>query len=253
LIERRVAAMSDPTHGIRLVLVDVPGLFRASLGRYLASEPGFEVTGECDTPVEALELLKNAKADVVLADLDACSDQGSSFFSAAREAGYGGQFLIVSGSVDARKSAVALRLGAAGIFLKAEPPDRLVQAIKRVAGGEIWLDQKVVLSMADQVIDRRQIASNGKRSKPLEDRERDVLLGILGGLSNREIGNKMSLPESRVKNLVVRLFSKASVRTRSQLVRVAMDGTWDAARELLRRPESREPEPSNLLCDQPSR
>jgi two-component system, NarL family, nitrate/nitrite response regulator NarL len=244
--------MNDPTHGIRLVLVDVPGLFRASLGRYLASEPGFEVTGECDTSVEALELLKNANADVILADLDACWDQGGGFFSAARDAGYRGQFLIVSGSVEARKSAMALRFGAAGIFLKAEPPERLVQAIKRVAGGEIWLDQKIVLSMADQVIDQRPRA-NGKHSKPLEDREREVLLGILGGLSNREIGNKMNLPESRVKNLVVRLFSKATVRTRSQLVRVAMDGTWDAARELLQRPESREPDPSNLLCDQPSR
>jgi two-component system, NarL family, nitrate/nitrite response regulator NarL len=228
--------MSDPSHRIRLILVDGPGLFRASLGRYLASEPGFEVTGECDSPVEALELLKGAKADVVLVDLDACTDQGGSFFSAAREAGYRGQFLIVSGCVEARKSAMALRLGAAGIFLKTEPPDRLVQAIKRVAAGEIWLDQKVVHSMADKVIDQRPQSSNGKHSKALEDLEREVLLGILGGLSNREIGNQMSLPESRVKNLVLRLFSKASVRTRSQLVRVAMDGTWEAARELLSTP-----------------
>jgi two-component system, NarL family, nitrate/nitrite response regulator NarL len=228
--------MSDQSHGIRLILVDAPGLFRASLGRYLASEPGFEVTGECDSPVEALELLKDAKADVVLADLDVCTDQGGGFFSAAREAGYRGQFLIVSGCVEARKSAMALRLGAAGIFLKTEPPDRLVQAIKRVAAGEIWLDQKVVHSMADKVIDQRPQSSNGKHSKPLEDREREVLLGILGGLSNREISDQMSLPESRVKNLVLRLFSKASVRTRSQLVRVAMDGTWEAARELLLAP-----------------
>jgi two-component system, NarL family, nitrate/nitrite response regulator NarL len=228
--------MSDPSHGIRLILVDAPGLFRASLGRYLASEPGFEVTGECDSPVEALELLKDAKADVVLADLDACTNQGGGFFPAAREAGYCGQFLIVSGCVEARKSAMALRLGAAGIFLKTEPPDRLVQAIKRVAAGEIWLDQKVVHSMADKVIDQGPQSSNGKHSKPLEDREREVLLGILEGLSNREIGDQMSLPESRVKNLVLRLFSKASVRTRSQLVRVAMDGTWGAARELLSAP-----------------
>jgi two-component system, NarL family, nitrate/nitrite response regulator NarL len=228
--------MSDPSHGIRLILVDAPGLFRASLGRYLASEPGFEVTGECDSPVEALELLKDAEADVILADLDACTDQGGGFFSAAREAGYRGQFLIVSGCVEARKSAMALRLGAAGIFLKTEPPDLLVQAIKRVAAGEIWLDQKVVHSMADKVIDQHPQSSNGKHSKPLEDREREVLRGILEGLSNREIGDQMSLPESRVKNLVLRLFSKASVRTRSQLVRVAMDGTWEAARELLSAP-----------------
>ena len=99
--------MSDPTHGIRLILVDGPACF-GSLGRYLASEPGFEVTGQCDSPVEALELLKDTNVDVVLADFDACTDQRGGFFSVAREAGYRGQFLIVAGYVEARKSAMAL-------------------------------------------------------------------------------------------------------------------------------------------------
>ncbi|HEY6340645.1 MAG TPA: response regulator transcription factor [Bryobacteraceae bacterium] len=242
--------MSNPTHGngIRLILVDAPGLFRTSLGRYLASEPGLEMAGECETPAEALDLLKDAKTDVVLVDLDAFTDKSGGFFSTARQAGYQGQFLIVSGALDARKSAMALRLGVAGIFLKAEPPDRLVQAIKRVAAGETWIDLKVINSMADQLIDQRPQFSSCKHANALEDREREVLLGIVEGLSNREIGDKMNLAESRVKNLVLRLFSKASVRTRSQLVRVTMDGSWEAARGLLEHRESRQPESSRLVA-----
>jgi hypothetical protein len=80
---------------------------------------------------------------------------------------------------------------------------------------------------------------------------------VLGGLSNRKIGDRMQLSESRVKNIVQCLFNKASVRTRGQLVRVAMDGSWDAARDLLKRlpepHESSEPGPLNFLCQQPVR
>jgi DNA-binding NarL/FixJ family response regulator len=89
------------------------------------------------------------------------------------------------------------RVGASGIFLKSEPPDRLVQAIRLVRDGGIWV----------------------------------VLMGIVGGLSNRKIGENMGLLESSVKNFVQHLFSKAGVRTRSQLVRAALEGLLGPAHE----------------------
>src|ERR1700693_2626702 len=103
---------------IRLVLIDDHGLFRASLGCLLASEPGFQVTGECGTSAEALEVLKRSGADIILLEFDLGSERGSEFISAARQAGYQGRFLIVTGAADARNSALALKLGASGIFLK---------------------------------------------------------------------------------------------------------------------------------------
>jgi two-component system, NarL family, nitrate/nitrite response regulator NarL len=241
---------------IRVVLVDAPGLYRASLGRYLASEPGFELAGECGTPSEAVQLLADCKPDVVLADLDGCIEPESDLIGATRGAGYSGQFLIVCGDLDAPKAAMALKLGALGIFLKADAPERLVQAIKRVAGGEAWIDQKVIRLLADHVIDRLPLLEDGLRGNFLQDLERDVLLGILEGFSNRQIGDRMRLSESRVKNIVQCLFSKAGVRTRGQLVRVAMDGSWDAARDVLKRfsdslQPSSEPERSNMPYGQP--
>jgi hypothetical protein len=110
---------------IRLLLVDAPGLYRASLGRFLASEPGVELVGECGTPGEALHLLIDCQPDVVLADLDGCIEPESDLITATRQAGYSGHFLIVCGGLDAPKAAMALRLGALGIFLRAEPPELL--------------------------------------------------------------------------------------------------------------------------------
>jgi two-component system, NarL family, nitrate/nitrite response regulator NarL len=216
---------------LRLLLLDDQGLFRASLGRLLASEPDFEVAGECATFAEALEVLKRSTVDVMLLDFGVGPEHANDYICTARQAGYQGRSLIVAGSADVRNSAVALKLGASGIFLKSESPDRLVQAIRLVGNGGIWVDQTIIQLLADQLINRYSQLEDQESSGPLDDRERNVLLGIMGGLTNRKIGDNMGLSESSVKNIVQQLFVKADVRTRSQLVRVALEGSLGAAQE----------------------
>src|SRR6266567_4158357 len=172
---------------IRIVLLDDHGLFRASLARLLASEPGLEVAGECGTSNEVLEVLRGSAVDVVLLDFDLGSERGNEFISAARERDYQGQFLIVAGDADARTAAIWLKLGASGIFLKTEGPERLVRAIRLVANGEVWVDPKIIQMIAEQLIDRYPQFEDQESTGVLEDRERNVLLGILGGLTNKKI------------------------------------------------------------------
>jgi ActR/RegA family two-component response regulator len=81
--------------GIRLLLVDELGLFRASLARFLASEPGFEVV-ECGSCSEALDILRSSKADAILSDFEIGGEPGDDFIAAARSAGFQGHFLIVA-------------------------------------------------------------------------------------------------------------------------------------------------------------
>lgn len=222
--------MNEPReeNPIRLVLLDDRALFRASLGRLLASKPGLEVVGECGNSAEALEILSASPVDVVLLDFEHATEAGDGFMSAARRIGYQGRFLIVAGTVDAMTSAVVIRLGASGIFLMSEAPDRLVQAITLVANGAVWLDQRIIHFLADQSADR----SPGNL---LTDREQKVLLGILGGLTNKRIGENLGLSEGSVKASVQQLFYRTGVRTRSQLVRAALEGSLGTARELMRR------------------
>jgi DNA-binding NarL/FixJ family response regulator len=208
---------------IRLVLVDDVGLYRASLSRLLSSEPGLEVAAECSTFLEALAILKNPAVDVVLFDLTPDLDAGNEFMVSAKQEGYTGHFLILTTILDGPKSAKALRVGASGIFIKSEPPERLVQAIKLVATGEVWVDPRVIHLLADHAANSTPELESLHVGGPLPDRERKVLNGIVSGLSNRQIGNQMGISESSVKNIVQRLFGKAGVKTRSQLVRVAME------------------------------
>ena len=73
---------------IRLLLLDDHVLFREGLSRLLASEPDFELVGNCGNSAEALELLRRVTADVVLLDFDLGDDHGSQFISSAHQAGY---------------------------------------------------------------------------------------------------------------------------------------------------------------------
>lgn len=217
---------------IRLVLLDDHGLFRASLARFLALEAGFEVAGECGIPAEALEAIHASQVDVVLLDFDVGPEHATDFISAARQAGYQGRFLIVSGTVDAERSAMALKLGVSGIFLKSEAPERLIQAIRVIASGAVWVDQKIIQLIANECLSKPRRADQ-RSGSVLDDRGQRVLLGILGGLTNRKIADGMGISESAVKNTLQALFTKTGVRTRSQLVRLALEGSLGNVRELV--------------------
>jgi two-component system, NarL family, nitrate/nitrite response regulator NarL len=230
---------------IRLILLDGEVLFRSSLARLLALEPGLEVVAECANAADALAIMAHSPVDVVLLDLEhATDDEG--FIQEARHAGYAGRFLIVAGSADARHAALAIRLGASGIFLKSEAPDRLVQALQVVANGAVWFDHRVIQLLADQSIAALPGLDSGSAAQPLTERERKVLKGIIGGLTNRKIGDNLGLSEGAVKASVQQLFHKTGVRTRSQLVRAALEGSIGTVKNLLRKVEkSVPPLPSN--------
>src|SRR5438105_2350899 len=167
---------------IRLLLLDDHILFRESLSRLLASEPDFEMVGQSGASSEALDILSRQPVDVVLLDYDLGEEHGSQFISAARRSGFVGKILMVTAGMNAAESSSALQMGASGIFLKHNSPGTLAKAIRLVAGGEMWVDPKVIQLMADGVQNREE---HGVR-KLLTDRERQVLRGIFEGLTNKE-------------------------------------------------------------------
>ncbi|MGA9104648.1 MAG: LuxR C-terminal-related transcriptional regulator [Bryobacteraceae bacterium] len=217
-------------HRIRLLLLDNRTLFRASLSHLLASQRGLEIVGECGSPAEALEMLHGSRVDVVLVDPDHATEGADGLLSAARRSGYQGRFLVVADAADARKSALAIRLGGSGTFLTSEAPDRLVRAITLVANGSIWLDQRVIQLLADQSVYRPLQMEDWKSRYLLSDRQQNVLLGILEGLTNGKIAANLGVSERAVKVTVQQLFLKTGVRKRSRLVRAVLEDSMGAAK-----------------------
>jgi DNA-binding NarL/FixJ family response regulator len=203
---------------IRLLLLDDHVLFREGLNRLLISEPDFETVAQCGTPIEALKVLERSRVDIVLLDFDLEDDTGTRFIRAARAAGYRGKILMVTAGMSGLDMALAWKLGISGIFLKHNSPAILLEAIRTVASGAVWTDSKT--AMPDSAASSEPVPGASGR---LSAREQQVLRSVLEGLSNKEIALKIGVSLSSVKATLQHLFEKAGVRTRSQLVRIALE------------------------------
>jgi two-component system, NarL family, nitrate/nitrite response regulator NarL len=136
---------------------------------------------------------------------------------------------MVTAGMTADESTMALRLGASGIFLKQNSPSMLTQAIRLVASGATWVDPRAMRLMAARA--DRPAGIDGLEL--LTEREQRVLQGVFEGLGNKEIGAGLGVSVSAVKSTLQQLFHKTGVRTRSQLVRIALErslATTDARR-----------------------
>jgi DNA-binding NarL/FixJ family response regulator len=133
--------------------------------------------------------------------------------------GFEGRFLIVTAGMSDAQSVEAVRLGVGGIFTKHSSPVSLARAIRKVMAGETWLDQTSLQALVE--VTKRQETPDSNR--PFTERENQVLQGVFEGFSNKEIGARLDISESSVKAALQQLFHKTGVRTRSQLVRIALE------------------------------
>jgi len=205
---------------IRILLVDDHSLFRESLSRLLEAEPDLHVIGNCSNATEALAIVDREEVDIVLLDYDLGDEQGSIFLDGAKKKGFEGRILMVTAGMSDVDAVHAFATGSAGIFLKHSPPTQLVEAIHRVMRGEVWLEVKGIQSLISGANGRPDEQRN---SQPFSTRERAVLKAVFEGFTNKEIAAKLEVSESSVKAVLQQLFDKTGVRTRSQLVRIALE------------------------------
>jgi DNA-binding NarL/FixJ family response regulator len=207
--------------GARILLVDDHALFRESLARFLGQEAGLKVVGGCATIEEAKAILQSQAVDLVLLDFDLGERDGEDFLRMSAGVGYTGRVLMVTAGLDQARTAALVRRGISGVVRKHDPPSALVDAIREVLAGRVWLDQHSLKSMVEQPQEETVTA------RKLTDRERQVLAGVFEGLANKQIADQLQVSESSVKATLQQLFHKTGVRTRSQLVRIALERYHD--------------------------
>lgn len=209
---------------IRLLVIDDHALFRESLARLLQAEPGFEVVAHCGSGTNALRALKSSEEiNVVLLDLDLGQEKGSEFLDLLRKTSFGGKVLLVTAGVNEAELPSLIRRGISGVFLKHGSPASLIRGIKDTFEGKTLFDQEM-LRRAFEYNDAEK--SETGRAK-LTEREREVLSFVFEGFANKQIADKLGISESAVKASLQQLFAKTGVRTRSQLVRVALENYRD--------------------------
>jgi len=217
--------MSRTTEPIRVLLIDDHAVFRECVARVLEMEEDFEVR-HCGSIGAGLEMLMSRPVDVVLLDQDLGSERASQFLPAARQAGFAGRVLIVTAWISDTEVRRLLRQGVSGVLSKERPLEYLADSIRTVAAGQTSLEPRYeAMAIPASGAPERQ------SSRRLNERQRRVLRLVMEGLSNKEIAWRLKISESYVKAILQRLFQKTGVRTRGQLVRVAVEQYQDLLSE----------------------
>lgn len=205
------------TEKIRLFLVDDHALFREGLIRLLEAEPDFIVAGRAGNIAEAVAAIPELKPDVVLLDVDLGGERGVELLQDPAIASQIPKILVVTAGASDREALMLVQGGVAGIMHKQKPPAELCQAIRQVARGEVYLEARYLRPLFQSV-------EGGEPDRvTLTEREVKIMRLIFQGMANKEIGEKLSVAESTVKAALRVMFDKLGVRTRSQLVKVALE------------------------------
>jgi DNA-binding NarL/FixJ family response regulator len=203
---------------IDLLIVEDHAMFRQGLAESLNARPNLRVLGQCDSVSEALAAVSHLHPHIVLLDIGLGAERSIDFVVKAREAGFEGRVLVVTAGVSAQEAIQLVRGGVAGIMHKHHSSATLCDVIERIASGEAYLEPGYLRPLFQTV---------GRNRRKFTDHERAVLALVVQGLSNAAISESLKLSESATKSVVHELFKKLGVRTRAQLIGIALQEHLD--------------------------
>jgi two-component system, NarL family, nitrate/nitrite response regulator NarL len=206
------------TQAIKILLVDDHAMFRQGLVRVLEKELGFQVVGQFGSGTEALEALSEATPAVILLDIDLGPERAVDFVTESRKKGFNGYILVVTAGTTGPEAVQLVQAGVSGILHKHHSAEELCAKIRQIAAGEVYLEPEYFNSLYRSV-DR----TKAKKRATLTERDKLVLRFIFQGLTNRDIAVRLNISESGVKSAIRQLFDKLGVRTRAQLVKIALE------------------------------
>lgn len=203
---------------IRILIVDDHTLFRSGIKLLLQRQEGIEVVGEASDGLEGVKRAAQLKPDVVLLDLHMAGTGGLEALRMLRDEVPGTQVVMLTVSENADDLLETLRAGARGYLLKNIEADFLVDAIQRAARGESVMSPLIANKLADALREPpkvKAVAPDGGLEK-LSPREREILIMLARGQSNKEIAAALQLAESTVKIHVQGILRKLGLAGRVQ-------------------------------------
>lgn len=215
--------MTDQAQKIRLLICDDQAIVCEGLRAMLSPVGHIEVVGVASNGVEAIDLTRRFKPDLVLMDLKMPKMNGIQATKAIRDQFPDVRVLVLT-TYDADDWVLnAIRNGAAGYLLKDTPQEELVKAIVNTVQGWNPIDPQVAGKIMAQVAHQSIPAQQDQQVViQLSEREREVLRLLASGLSNAEIAETLFLSEGTIKNYVSMIFSKLGVTDRTQAAILAI-------------------------------
>lgn len=206
---------------ISVLVADDHQMFRAGLKALLEEESSIQVVGEAGTGDEAVEKARELEPEVVLMDLSMPETDGLKATRRISALDLVTQVLVLTVHAEEEYLVPVVEAGASGYLTKNSADRELVEAIRVVAGGEVYLPPAATkLLLSEYKASENDEGSS--RLEALSDREQEVLAQTAEGYSSREIGEKLSISPKTVDTYRSRITKKLELNHRSELVRFAL-------------------------------
>lgn len=209
------------TDVIRVLLADDHRVVRAGLRAVLGTTRDITVVGEASNGREAVSMAALVKPDVVVMDLAMPELDGIAATKAIVAGDPGVRVLVLSMHAEQEYLVPVMEAGAAGYLLKTEADRELVNAVRAVAHGDVFVRPAAARILAKRFVGRDEESSDKDRYARLTDRERDVLRLVGQGYSAPEIGDRLLISPKTVDTYKQRIHEKLGLAHRSQYVQFA--------------------------------
>ena len=198
---------------IRVLLVEDQAVVREGLAAILSYVSDIEVVGQAKDGIEAVEMLKETRPDVILLDLVMPRQDGLTTIPLIKEKLPEAHILVLTSFADNERVYQAIKFGAQGYMLKDATHTQLIKGIRDVAQGQATLYPSIAMRVIRELNNPTELMYT---TEPLTPRELETLRLISSGLSNQEIGQKLFVQESTIAKYVSNILDKLHLANRTQ-------------------------------------
>lgn len=204
---------------IRLLLADDHKMVREGLKAFFAPTDDFEIVAEATNGLEAVEKALQTRPDVILLDLIMPEMNGIEAATKIKEQLPEARMIIITSSLEESQVIASIKAGASGYLLKDSAPNEIENAIFQVFRGETAFPPRITSIMIRELNKQPEPPS---KCTTLTERETDILKLIAGGLSNKEIADRLFLSVWTVRTYVTGILEKLEVENRTQAALYAL-------------------------------
>jgi len=205
---------------IRILIADDHSLIRMGLVSFLADRKEFEIIAQAEDGERAIALARQLKPDIILMDINMPVVSGLEATKVIKSEDPAIKIIMLTVSSDDQDLFEAVRSGASGYLVKNVITEQLIEALIQVSNGEVVIPQ-VFMGRILQEFAKKEIPA-GSHQEPLSPRELEVLTLVADGLSNKEIGEALSLSEYNVKIHLSNILAKLHLNNRVQAAAYAI-------------------------------
>lgn len=208
---------------LEILLVDDHQMFRAGIKALIEAEGRMKVVGEAGSGEEAVERVRELKPDVVVMDLSMPGTNGLEATRRIAALGLDTKVLVLTVHAEEEYLVPVVEAGASGYLTKTSADIELLEALRVVARGQVFMPPKATTLLLQRYKERDDREEGGGGLHQLSPREREVLALTAEGFSSREIGEKLFISPKTVDTYRSRIMDKLGLSHRSELVRFALE------------------------------